>query len=257
MGGVLLQMHQERVPAGRALFIDAAAGHTVAMKTNVLSALILLFAAGSAQAAIYTWVDPQGVRHYSDNASTPTARQAQLPGLQAADGNADALRELQAQADSAAADTSANTGDPRAVVFTQPSDGQTLRNTQAQVSVALTIGGTSALKDGEQITYYLDGKPIPDMPTTQTRLTLAQVRRGTHTISAALSYRGREIKRTTPLTFHMQPPSAISPLSTGQTGSDQDDGQVPGAAVAPSAGNATGVMAAPRLGSSTAGAPGS
>lgn len=212
------------------------------MKTRVLSGLILLLAACSAQAAIYTWVDAQGVRHYSDNAAAPNAKPAQLPGLQAADGNADALRQLQAEA-SAAANTSTNTGDPRAAAFTQPTDGQTFRDAQGQVPVALTIGGTSALQAGEQITYYLDNKPIPQMPTTRTRLTLAKVPRGRHTISAALLYRGHEIKRTTPLTFYMQPPSAISPLHTRQSGAEQGESQIQGANVATPAGNANSAAA--------------
>lgn len=226
------------------------------MNRRVLFGLILLIVAGSAPAAIYTWVDAQGTRHYSDHAAADNAEQAQLPGLQAADGNADALRELQAQAASAAADRPTNTGDPRALAFTQPEAGQTLRNTQGQVPVALTIGDTSALKSGEKITYSLDGKAIPDMPTTQTRLTLSRVQRGTHTLSAALLYRGREIQRTQPLIFHMRAPSAVSPLQTGQSGGDDGQGDVPGAAVAPPAGNANGAMAAPGF-QSNSGAAGS
>lgn len=238
----------------RALFIGVGAAHTGGMKTRVLSGLVLLMMAYTAQAAIYTWIDAQGTRHYSDHAPTANAEKARLPGLQSADGNADALRNLQAQAARAAASKPTNTGDPRALAFTQPEAGQTLRNTQGQVPVALTIAGTSSLKPGEKLTYYLDGKAIPDMPTTQTRLTLAEVQRGSHTLSAALLYRGREIKRTSPLTFHMRPPSAISPSQTGQH--DGNDGQdpIPGAATAPPAGNADGATAAPRFQSTHAAA---
>lgn len=224
------------------------------MNKRLLCGWVLLMAAGSAQAAVYTWVDAQGTRHYSDHAATANAEQARLPGLQSADGNADALRNLQAQAARAAASKPTNAGDPRALAFTQPEAGQTLRNTQGQVPVALTIAGTSSLKPGEKITYYLDGNAIPDMPTTQTQLTLAEVQRGSHTLSAALLYRGREIKRTSPLTFYMRPPLAISPSQTGQSGGDDGPDPIPGAATAPPAGNANGAMAAPGFQSSSAAA---
>lgn len=223
------------------------------MKKPLLFGFLLGIAACTAHAEIYTWVDSQGVVHYSDTPRSTRATPARLPGLQAADGNDNALRELQAQADrAAAAQPSAPTGNGHALILTSPRDEQTLRDAQQQVPVALTVGGQDTLPAGEQLIYYLDDQAVPQMPTTQTRLTLGSVARGAHTLSVALLYRGQEIKRTAPLTFYMQPPSAISPLNANQGGGSPTDRGVPGATVAPPAGNAEGATAAPRFNSRSA-----
>lgn len=223
------------------------------MKAITLCACLWLAGAGAAQAAIYTWVDAKGVLHYSDSASSANAKRADLPGLQASEGNADALSELQAEAQRASvaangpADGPANRGVPRSAVFTQPTEGQTIRDAQGQVPLTLTVDGSSTLQPGEQIMYYLDGSPIPNGPSTLTQLTLGNVPRGAHTISAAMLYRGRELRRTSPLTFYMDQPSAISPLNAGQGGGNANPGGVGGSTVAPPAGNASGATAAPRF----------
>ncbi|GAB3672856.1 DUF4124 domain-containing protein [Salinisphaera aquimarina] len=215
--------------------------------------LTLLLLAGAAQAEIYTWVDAQGVRHYSDNAASGGAKRADLPGIQSVDGNKDALAELQAVAGMGSNPGAQDMPEARTPQLSQPEAGATFRDAQGIVPVALTIGGSSELRSGEQVTYYLDGSPIPQSPTDQTQLQLGNVPRGSHTLSAALIYQGREIRRTEPVTFYMQPPSAISPLNTGQAGSDGDAGSgIPGTSVAPPAGNSAGVPAAPRINSSSA-----
>lgn len=206
-------------------------------------------------AEIYTWVDAQGVRHYSDNARSGNAKRATLPGVQSMAGDPDALERLRSSQTST---ESTNDGAPasRTPELVEPQPGATIRDAGGVVSVTVTIGGSSALRSGEQLTYYLDGSPIPQSPTDQTRLRLAKVPRGTHTLSAALLYQGRELRRTEPVTFYMKPPSAISPLNRDQGGDGNDSNRPPGATVAPPAGNSGGAPSAPRLNttSSAAGA---
>lgn len=216
---------------------------------------ILLCLALPAHAEIYTWIDSQGVRHYSDSPSSGQARPADLPGIQRADGNPDALARLQAQvaqqnaAQDATAASAAGMPQSRIPDLVEPEAEATFRDARGIVPVSVTINGAATLGPGEQITYYLDGSPIPQSPSDQTQLQLGNVARGTHTLSAALLYQGREIRRTEPVTFYMQPPSAISPLN-GNPGTDT----VPGTAIAAPAGNATGVPAAPRINSGAANA---
>lgn len=207
--------------------------------------------AGSASAEIYTWVDAQGVRHYSDSASQGGARRADLPGLQNADGNPQALEQLRAVAEATNRRSGPESADSRSPQMLRPESEETFRDAQGIVPVAVTIGGADGLRDGEQITYYLDGSPIPESPTDQTQLQLGNVPRGAHTLSAALLYQGREIRRTAPVTFYMQPPSAISPLNTNQGGDTPSSDTPSGTVAAPPAGNSGGAPAAPRFNTTT------
>lgn len=215
----------------------------------------LLCLAWQAQAEIYTWVDAQGVRHYSDSPTSSQARPADLPGIQRADGNPDALARLQAQVQQGMTTddppAAAGAGSPQSRIpdLVEPLAESTFRDARGIVPVAVNINGTPTLSPGEQITYYLDGSPIPQSPSDQTQLQLGNVPRGAHTLSAALLFRGREIRRTAPVTFYMQPPSAISPLN-GSPGSDA----IPGTGLASPAGNTMGVPAAPRTNSGSANA---
>ena len=209
------------------------------------------FAASVAQADIYTWVDAQGVRHYSDSAAHGGAKRANLSGLQSADGNPQALEQLRAMSPSANAGSRAESADSRLPRILRPQSEETFRDAQGIVPVSVTIGGADGLRDGEQITYYLDGSPIPQSPTDQTTLQLGNVPRGSHTLSAALLYQGREIRRTEPVTFYMQPPSAISPLNANQGGGASDSETPSGSVAAPPAGNSSGAPAAPRFNTTT------
>ena len=215
------------------------------MKTVLMPLLLLFAAVGSAQADVYTWVDAQGVRHYSDSAAGNGAKRANLPGLQSVDGNPDALQQLQAASDRARAKK--QTASSRMPELISPEPEQTFRDARGIVPVSVSISGTRALRDGEQITYYLDGSPIPQSPTDATQLELGNVPRGMHTLSAALLYQGTEIRRTDPVTFYMKPPSAISPVNNNQN-TDGDSGESSGTTTAaPSAGNVGGAPGTPKL----------
>jgi len=218
--------------------------------------LALFVAATLAHAEIFTWVDAQGVRHYSDSATQSGANRADLPGLQRAEGNPQAAEQLRARAAANRERLANATRGSRTPVIVSPESEQTFHGGQGIVPVAILIGGAAALRDGEQITYYLDGSPIPQSPTQRTQLQLGNVPRGSHTLSAALLYEGSEIGRTSPVSFYMQPPSAISPLNAGQGGSDSGDTETPsGTNAAPPAGNSAGAPGAPRF-NTTSGAAG-
>lgn len=249
-----------RWPVGRALssgapfFMSGSRARLKTMKTLLLC-LSLFLVATAAQADIYTWVDAQGVRHYSDSAAQDGARRANLPGLQSVEGNPQALRQLQARAANNDSDSPAG-GDSRTPQIVSPEPEQTFRDGRGIVPVSVLIGGAAGLRNGEQVTYYLDGSPIPQSPTDQTQLQLGNVPRGAHTLSAALLYEGTELGRTAPVTFYMQPPSAISPLNAGQGGDGGGNADTPpGGTSAPAAGNSAGAPAAPRFNTSTGAAP--
>lgn len=224
------------------------------MKTvTALLCIPLTIVAIVGHAEIYTWVDAQGVRHYSDNARGGKAERAELPGIQSMAGDPDALEKLRAQQDASkqTSDTDARSREPRLV---EPISDATFRDAGGIVPVAVAFEDGGGLRDGEQLTYYLDGSPIPQSPTDQTRLKLGQVARGRHTLSVALLYRGREIRRTPPVTFHMKPPSAISPINRpGGDGEGENTPDTPGATTAPPATSSGGAPAAPRFNTTSSG----
>lgn len=219
-----------------------------------LCVLILLLCVAVAQAEIFTWVDAQGVRHYSDSAAKNGAERADLPGLQNADGNPQALNQLRQRAAANRESSSQAALGSRTPTIVSPQPEQTFRDGQGILPVSIRIGGAAALRDDEQVTYYLDGSPIPQSPTAQTQLQLGNVPRGAHTLSAALLYQGKEVGRTAPVTFYMQPPSAISPLNSGQGGASAGDTESPtGTVAAPPAGNSAGAPGAARFNTTTGG----
>lgn len=208
--------------------------------------ILLLCAVSAAQAQVFTWVDAQGVRHYSDSAPASGAKRAKLPGLQKADGNPEALDQLRERAASQRASEARSTSGSRTPTIVSPQPEQTFRGGERVLPVSIRIGGAAALRDGEQITYYLDGSPIPQSPIAQTQLELGNVPRGAHTLSAALLYDGKEVGRSAPVTFYMKPPSAISPLNSNPDGSNAGDTPAGTTAVAP-AGNSPGAPSTPRF----------
>lgn len=215
------------------------------MRMLAIVAVAVLCATSPVHADIYTWVGADGVRHYSDSPASSRAERADLPGIQSVEGDPDALQQLQ-DAFRAGRDE-AELPDSRRPELVRPEAGRTYRDARGIVPVSLTIGGGADLRDGEQITYYLDGSPIPESPTDQTRLELANVARGSHTLSAALLYERRELRRTEPVSFNVQPPAAISPLNSDNGDGDERGDGPAGVSTAPPAGNAGGTPAAPRF----------
>jgi hypothetical protein len=209
--------------------------------------LFTLALAGVARAQIYTWVDGDGVRHFSDVAASRHAKPAHLPGLQrVGTGNGRKQAQTQQPVRARLATGATPIAFPKPDII-RPKDGATIRDNQGTVPVALTLAGRSQLPSGEQITYYLDGRPIPKSPTKLTSLKLTGVNRGTHHLRAALLYHGHEVRRSPPLTFYMRRPTAISPLNAGQGGGRPTAQNPLGAPVVPPAGNVAGAPAAPRF----------
>ncbi len=224
----------------RALFY--ACGTRYFKRMNRALLLLILGLLGSvlaAHAEIYTWVDAQGVRHYSDRAAGPQARAADLPGIQTVEGS-DA-------APAAKNDNAVSARQPqqsRSPELLQPQPQDTIRSAQGVVPIEVSIGD-DGLRSGEQVVYYLDGAPVAESPTEALQFQLGGVPRGAHTLSVALLYQGRELRRTDAVTFYMDQPAAITPLN--QTAPNAPDNQPQGAATATPAPNVPGVPAAPRF----------
>ena len=155
---------------------------------------------------VYKWVDKQGVVHYSNKPPEEGAQPAQLPPLQTYKGGtppADLSKySTSASAPDKAALPAAGAGK---VTILSPAPEETIREADQAIAVAVEVpGGLS----GRRLVYYLDGKASGG-PTNNTTMSVSNVERGSHTLAVALvDGDGKEVGRSSSVTFYMKPPTA-------------------------------------------------
>lgn len=198
----------------------------VAMR--ILAILMALSFPLAGAGAIYRWVDDAGVTHYSDRPA-PGARLADLP----------ALSSSKAGPTPEPAPQSADPAVP-SLAITSPAPGATFHDASRRVPVTVIVG--PELAAGQQLRYYLDGRPLGEAGR-QTSLVLTGVPRGEHRVTVAVVAGDQELARAPAVTFYMSPPSALTPL----TETAPDDQQPAGAPVAPPTNRVDAVGAAPRF----------
>jgi uncharacterized protein DUF4124 len=170
---------------------------------------LILLSALSGTAAIaapaWTWVDANGTVHYSDR-PVPGARQVELAGAQGFGGN---------QAGRASRPGAAPATTPgaayQAVEVVSPADQETLWNIGTMLPVQVRF--QPALQAGHRYDLLFDGQRR-NLNTANTRVTLSDVFRGTHTLEVVvLDSTGAELMRSPTRTFHVQQTSVQSPNS--------------------------------------------
>jgi hypothetical protein len=171
---------------------------------GLLFAIILLTSlTASAGTTVYTWVDAQGVTHYSDQPypgatklkvqdaptyaapTTPSVSVPEAPG---------ASERLQCSIDS-------------------PTDQQTLMN-------AWSVSGHIHLprvNPGDRVVLMLDGAVLANAADSGGNFSIPQIDRGTHTLAAQLlNANGQVICEAPSVTFYVHQPNLNSP-SQSQT----------------------------------------
>jgi len=153
----------------------------------------LTLVAAPAAAKIYKWVMPDGQVIYSDKPQVEGAKELKLSPLQLYH----------------AAPTGASTKKPKKIItegykefaVVAPVNDAVVRDNGGSVSVQLKLD--PALRKGDRIEIQLDGKSVGK--GTSTGLTLTNVDRGTHTVSAVIrDAKGNQIMRATGSTFHLK-----------------------------------------------------
>jgi len=136
-----------------------------------------LFAAAAAAEEAYTWVDDEGIVHYSD-IPEEGAERVILP-----EANTTSVRRYrQSPAEPSAASPSAAAAPVRYESFTvaAPAAEETQWNIEGVLSVSLAL--TPALMPGHQVRVYFDNRE-PQLGVGM-RFTIQEVYRGEHTIQA-------------------------------------------------------------------------
>jgi hypothetical protein len=147
------------------------------MQRFTLLVLLILVLAAGVQAAVYKWVDAQGVIHYSDRPEEG-AVEVQLP-----EPSIYTPRPLpQSKTPSKpASDDSAQSAAYERFTITSPSEGEYLRNATGDVPVSMAL--VPDLKPGHRIQLGLDGVGARQT-VASTRAVLKEVNRGPHSLSA-------------------------------------------------------------------------
>ena len=187
--------------------------------------LLLLIVASTVPAAVYKWVDQTGEVHYSDQ---------RVPGAEPVELRNSSIyspTKTPKEVDwREAAGVTARPGSYDSLAITSPAQEQTIHSNEQQVNVAISV--QPPLTEGDSFRLFLDGTAVSGNLATPL-ITLQNVERGTHTLSAAVvDQAGKERIRSETVTFYLRKISVLTlpgrptPLPE-EPGSGDDDGSEP------------------------------
>jgi hypothetical protein len=178
------------------------------MKTRWALLLLMLCCALTlpVKAAVYRWLDHDGVVHYSDQ-PTPGAKAIDLP--ETSHYAPPALGNAVPQPAEEKSGAPATGGPYKRFSIVHPADGETLHNATGDLDV--TMGLEPGLRKGHQIQLVLDGLGARQT-VDSLHAVLKHVERGAHTLQAeVLDAGGRTLIRAMPVRFYLLMPSAAEP----------------------------------------------
>ncbi len=190
------------------------------MKVQLITSLyvlgsVLFVPLAPAQVA-YTWVDKNGVTHFSD---TPNqgAKVITLPNLKSV-APAPEVESTESLAPQASAEKPEDKPQPRTekplplqLTMRSPQHGETIRSNRGLLDIQLELNRKLGI--GEQLQLLLDGSPY-GAPQSQTNWQLSNIDRGAHTLSVQAKRSGKLIASTSPITVHLHRAS-IKPTVKG------------------------------------------
>ncbi len=169
------------------------------MRALLLTITLLASAGALAGTTVYTWVDDQGVTHFSDQPH-PGAAKKQVES--APTYSAPPTPQAKAAAQQREA--------PRAECsIASPTDQQMFMNAwSVSGQVQLPANG----QPGDRVILLLDGKVLPDAASQSGAFTISQIDRGAHTLAAQVERSGGQVVCQAPaITFYVHQPSDQAP----------------------------------------------
>lgn len=153
----------------------------------------------------YTWVDKNGVIHFSD---TPNqgAKAIALPNLEAAapapevESTESLAPQTSTEKPQEVAAPNSDKPIPLQLTMLSPQHGETIRSNRGVISIEIELNRKLGI--GEQLQLILDGKPY-GAPQNQPLWQLKNIDRGTHTLSVHAKRSGKLIASTSPITVHL------------------------------------------------------
>lgn len=165
-----------------------------------------------AAAEIYRYVDDDGNVHYTDEPPAQykdTAKPVDLEPLRTVD-----LPSVSGVQSAGASQTGRSAGQGGAAAYSnvtiaRPLNEQTIRDASNTLTVVVQTQPSLRTDLGHGLRFLLNGEPVNSEPVAANSLTLREVYRGSHTISAeVVAGNGQVIGRATPVTVFMKPPRA-------------------------------------------------
>lgn len=167
-----------------------------------LIVLIALIAGTVLAAPVWTWVDENGVRHYSDR-QVPGATQIEIGEAQTFSGSASRSAEQPTAATQTGSPGQAAAAASYSILdIISPESEQTFWNIGG--SLPVSIATFPALQSAHQIDVLLDGERR-ELGTRSLEFSLEEVWRGEHTLQALIvDANGQIVMRSAPVTFFVQ-----------------------------------------------------
>jgi len=175
---------------------------------RIFCLLIALLWAGSSSAAVYKWVDTEGVVHYGDSPPASGAKPIDLPEVSSY------TSTPVPPASSAAKGALANVFKGYdSLTITRPKDDETIRSNEGLVQVDLVL--SPGLQRGHSLQLFLDGKLVSD--NVGAGVQLKGVMRGAHELTAVVVDKdGKAWIRSSPVRFYLLKVSLLNkPAKSG------------------------------------------
>lgn len=161
-----------------------------------------------AAAEIYRYVDDQGKVHYTDEPPARYKDQAQAVEVEPVQTIRSRVPQVApARQGSAPRGASAPGALYTRVEITEPGNEQTIRDASHELPVLVQMQPTLRTEMGHGVVFYLDGQRVNATPSSRPGITLTEVYRGVHTVSADIvDASGNVLAQAKPVSVFMKPP---------------------------------------------------
>ncbi|HAS62809.1 MAG TPA: nitrogen regulation protein NR [Vibrio sp.] len=152
----------------------------------------------------YTWIDNNGVLHFSDTPDHPNAQIVELPEFDfssVTNNNADQEATTSPTQTSLPSEQIKPELVPLTFIFHTPEHDQVIRSNNGNITVEVKLN--RALFAGEQLQLWLDNQPY-QAPQIATAWQLKNIDRGTHQIQIKVLQGGKQIASSSLITVHLQ-----------------------------------------------------
>ncbi len=150
---------------------------------------------------IYKWTDSSGNVHFTDKPQ-PGAEEIKLPAAQTY--SSPQTKNTSPSNGQAQQSTEEKPNHYENISIVQPSDQETIRNTQGTISVILDI--KPKLMPGDNVQMIFDDSLV-GQPEATTVIALQDVTRGSHTLTAqVMDSQGNILTKSAMITIYMMPP---------------------------------------------------
>ncbi len=154
--------------------------------------LLMSYITPSACQEVYTWVDSNGVRHFSDSSTDSKSTKLITPAFEP--------QTVPKGTKSQKFDNRSKSPQTLSIIMISPSNGETIRENNGIVTINIELN--RSLTPSEQLQLVMDGKPY-GAPSTKTVWQLKNLDRGSHRFSIQAVGSGKVIASSSVVTVYL------------------------------------------------------